>query len=156
MENLDKEINTLIMREMGLEVGPGHHIYDQDTGMEIKINGMNVMAPGYYGGHQSIEFDPHNNRKLMGHLFGYFLEKYSDETDEDIIAYYSVDNGNNGRVECRTSNNELITSKQYLRDSLKYTDIIMQLNGETNTDELKKYDIPQTKPVIKAASRKRG
>lgn len=156
MENLDKEINTLIMREIGLEVGHNHRIYDQDTGMEIKINGMDVVAPGYYGGRQSIEFDPHNNRKLMGHLFGYFLEKHSDETDEDIIAYYNVDSGSNGRVECRTSNNEVIKSQSYLRDSLKYTDIIMQLNGETDTTELKKYDVPPVKVSVKPAYRKRG
>lgn len=142
MNASDKEINTIIMQEIGLEIGENNRIYDQDTGVKITINNMDVIAPGNHCDKQSIEFDPHNNRKLMSQLFGYFLDKHSEETDIDILAYYNVDDGKNGYIECRMSNNELISSKSYQRDSLKYTDIIMRLNGETNTDELEKFDTP--------------
>lgn len=148
MNASDKEINTIIMQEIGLEVGENNRIYDQDTGVKITINNMDVIAPGNYCDKQSIEFDPHNNRKLMSQLFGYFLDKHSEETDIDILAYYNVDDGKNGYIECRMSNNELISSKSYQRDSLKYTDIIMRLNGETNTDELEKFDTPMERKSI--------
>ena len=151
MNELDKEVNTIIMQEIGLDIGNGGKLYDQDTSMEIKINGMNVMAPGLYGGRQSIEFDPHNNRKMMSQLFGYFVNKYSEETDIDVLTYYNVDNRdklNTGKVECKMSNDQTITSDSYQRDSLKYADIIIQLNGG-DPSCLKKYDTPQEIKTIK-------
>lgn len=147
MTDIEREINMLIMQEIGLEIRNDQKLYDQDTGDAIKVNGMDVMAPGCYGGRHAIEFDPYNNRKMMGQMFGYFLDKYSDETGVDALSYYNVDSGEDGRVECKMSDNELISSKPYTRDSLKYTDIIMQLNG--GGTDLSKYDIPQTKETVK-------
>ena len=147
MTEMEKEINTIIMQEIGLEVGKNNIICDQDTGDALKINGMDIVAPGCYGGKQSIEFDPYNNRKMMGQLFGHFLGKYSDETGVDVLSYYNVDSGVDMKVECRMSNDSIVSSKSYGRDSLKYTDIIMQLNG--GEADLSKYDIPQTKETIR-------
>jgi hypothetical protein len=153
MTNNDLEINTLIMREMGLEIGPKERIFDQDTGVAIKINGMDVVAPGCYGGRQSVEFDPHNNKKMMSQLFQYFLSKHSEETDVDVMTYYNVDNGPKGSVECKLSNNETITSASYMKDSLKYTDIMIQLNGD-NPPDLSKYDVaPESKNVRRKNTR---
>lgn len=147
MTEMEREINTLIMQEIGLEVGRNQRIYDQDTGDALRINGMDIVAPGCYGGKQAIEFDPYNNRKMMGQLFGHFLEKYSDETGVDVLSYYNVDSGSDVKVECRMSDDTIVSSKPYGRDSLKYTDIIMQLNG--GESDLTKYDIPQAKETIK-------
>ena len=151
MNNSDIEINNLIMREIGLEVGPRNRIYDQDTGMEIRINGMDVVAPGCYGGRQSIEFDPYNNKKMMNQFFSYFLDKRSEETDIDVLAYYNVGNGEKSQVECRMSNNEKISSGKYIRDSLKYTDLMIQLNGDVPQD-LSKYDSPIEYNTVKKRS----
>lgn len=153
MNNINKEINTLIMQEIGLDIGPGNRIFDQDTGMEIKINGMDVIAPGCYCDDKSIEFDPYNNRRLMGQLFSHFLDKYSNETDLDVLTYYNVDSDNKSRVECLFSDNSTVSSKSYNKDSLKYTDIIIQLNGGEAND-LNKYDLLEEKESIKR--RKRG
>lgn len=154
MNATDKEINTLIMQEIGLEVGSRQRIYDQDTGAVIKINGMDVVAPGSYCGNKAMEFDPHNNRKMMSQLFGLFLEKYSEETDIDVLIYYNVDDvDSKSKIECVLSNNEVITSKPYTRDSLKYTDIIMQLNGG-DAGDLTKYDTIPTKETVKKVSKK--
>lgn len=155
MTNNDLEINNLIMQEMGLEIGPRQRIFDQDTGVEIRINGMDVVAPGYCGGRQSIEFDPHNNKKMMNQLFTYFLGKHADETDVDVMTYYNIGDGANGRIECKLSNNETITSAQYTRDSLKYTDIIIQLNGDTPPD-LSKYDTVEAKTVKRKNTTRSG
>ena len=158
MNPIDKEINTLIMQEIGLEIGPKSHIVDQDTGVEIRINGVDVVAPGCYygrrsdGSARSMEFDPYNNRKMMNSLFSYFTEKQEEESGVGVLAFYNVDNNDGGRVECRMSDNEVLTSGSYQRDCLKYVDLIMQMNGEENPD-LKKYDIlPEPKPTVKKKS----
>lgn len=143
MNDTDKNVNMLFMREIGLEVRKGQRIYDQDTGLPVTINGMSIVAPGFYGGRRSIEFDPYNNRKLMGQLFGYFMDKQSDETGVEVTAYYNVDN----HIECRMADNEIIKSKPYQRDSLKYLDIIMQING--GREDLSSYDIKAENPAVK-------
>lgn len=152
MTELDLEVNTILMREMGLEIGNGNRIVDQDTGLAINIRGMGLMAPGCYGGSGAMEFDPHNNNRLMRQLFGYFLNKYSDECDIDVMTYYNVGNGDKTCVECKMDNNSTIRSKPYLRDSLKYADIIIQLNGEESPD-LSKYDIAQERSTVRKGGR---
>ncbi len=150
MNELDKEINIKIMQELGLEPNSDKQIIDQDTGMPIAINGMPVVAPGCYGGKNSIEFDPYNNKKMMNKFFGFFLDKYSCENDVDVLAYYNIDGQDNtGSIECRLDDDSTLISKNYRRDSLKYTDIIMQLNGDTNID-LNKYDIAEKVPSVRA------
>ena len=149
MNEMDLEVNRLLMREMGLEVGNGQRIIDQDTGISMKFKGMDIVAPGHYGGNGSIEFDPHNNRRMMSTLFGYFLEKHSDESDVDVLTYYNIDGDNNkSSIQCKMSDHSLITSKPYLRDSLKCADIIIQLNGGASPN-LEKYDIEPQPTTVK-------
>lgn len=149
MNQSDIEINNLIMREIGLEVGPGQCIVDQDTGISIGFHGMNIKAPGAYCGRNSIEFDPHNNKKMMNLLFGYFLDKHSKESDVYVSAFYNVDNGNNtGSIECRMSDQSTIRSKNYKRDSLKCADIITQLNGGSSPN-LEAYDTVKESTITK-------
>lgn len=146
MNELDKEINSLIMREVGFEIGPGNKIYDQDTGMPVRINGMDVIAPGGYVNRQrSMEFDPYNNIRMMNYVFNYYIGKQSEESGSEVVTYYNKEDSiDGGKIECRMDDNSLITSNKYKRDTLKYTDIIMQLNGEDNPD-LARYDIPKEK-----------
>lgn len=155
MNDFDKEINLKIMQELGLEPNRHRQLIDQDSGMAIAINGMPVMAPGYYGGRNSIEFDPYNNKKMMNQLFGLFLEKYADENGINVSAFYNIDGkDNSGRVECKFSDNQTVTSESYSRDTLKYVDIVMQLNGDSRcSEDLRKYDIVEKKQAVKA---KRG
>lgn len=157
MTDKEKQVNDLIMQEIGLEVGQASKIYDQDTGMALRINGADVVAPGCFRGRQTTEFNPYNNRKMMNQLFGYFLEKHSDETDVGVVTFYDVpgDAPNKGSVKCVLSDNTTIQSGNYMRDSLKYADIIVQLNGgEANT--LQAYDSPLEKETIKKASNRGG
>lgn len=154
MNDFDKEINLKIMQELGLEPNRHKQLIDQDSGMAITINGMPVMAPGYYGGRNSIEFDPYNNKKMMSQLFGHFLEKYADENDVSVSAFYNIDGKDTlGRVECKFTDNQTITSGAYSRDTLKYVDIVMQLNGEPECD-LSKYDVVEKKTAVKSAKKK--
>lgn len=157
MTELDREINTIIMQEIGLEIGRNNKIYDQDTGDAIRMNDMDLVAPGFYGGRHAIEFDPHNNKKMMGQLFGYFLNKYADESGVEIPSYHNIDDKSkdSGFIECLIDEDGTlnpIRSKAYKRDSLKYTDIIMQLNGDNSVD-LSKYDQDVVKPTVKKKSK---
>lgn len=144
MNQIDKEINEIIMNEMGLDIGLESRIYDQDTMRPIELNGMKVMAPGVYGGKQSVEFDPYNNRKQMSYLFSYYTKKYAEENGKEVVASYEVDGSNGkGRIECRLDDNEIISSGAYTRDTLKYADMVMRMNGDLNPSEtISKYDIP--------------
>lgn len=153
MDSMDKEVNKIIMQELGLEPSSNNCMIDQDTGMAIIFRGMNVTAPGTYGGRNSIEFDPHNNKKLMNALFGHFLNKYEYESDVSVSTYFDVDVGNNKSVlQVRMDDDTCISSKPYLRSSLRCIDIISQLNGEEAPD-LSQYDIAETFDTVR---RKRG
>ncbi len=154
MTNNEKEINNIIMQEIGLEIGQASKIIDQDTGMALKINGADVVAPGCFRGRQSIEFNPYNNRRMMNSLFGYFLEKHSDETGVEVVTFYDVPSyePSKGSIKCVLNDNTTIQSGDYMRDGLKYADIIVQLNGgEANS--LQDYDSPIEKDIIKKPSR---
>lgn len=147
MDKNDIEINSLIMREIGLETDSMRRIVDQDTGICINIKGKTVVAPGYTR-NNTVEFDPHNNRNLMKGLFGYFLDKLSDESDIGVRAYFNVDDGDNkSHMECILDDNTRIVSKPYLRDSLRCVDIMSQLNGGESPD-LSKYDVEKPKPTV--------
>jgi hypothetical protein len=142
MNQLDTEINNIIMQELGLEVGVGNRIVDQDTGAAIRFRGKDIVAPGFFNG-RSVEFDPINNGKMVTSLFDRFLQIHSEESDIYVSTFYPIDDSK--CIECRMSDQTNIRSGSYDRDGLRYTDIMIQLNGGRSSD-LKKYDeVP--KPV---------
>ena len=145
MNPLDTEVNNIIMQELGLEVGIGNRVIDQDTGSAIKFRGKNVMAPGFFNG-RDIEFDPVNNPKMMSKLFGCFLDVHSEESDVYVNTFYPIDDSN--CIECAMSDQSKIRSKSYDRDSLRYADIIIQLNGGRSSD-LAKYDVVPKATTVK-------
>lgn len=144
MNTLDTEINNIIMQELGLEVGVGNRIIDQDTGCGIRFKGKEVVAPGFING-RSIEFDPVNNLNMMSKFFGHFLDVHSEESDVHVSTFYSIDDSN--CIECRMSDQSSIRSRSYDRDALRYADIVIQLNGGRSSD-LSKYDVVP-KPTVK-------
>ena len=141
MNPFDVEINNLIMREIGLEVGPKNKIYDQDTGCSIAIDGVEVTAPSCYTGRRTIEFDPYNNKKMMSQFFSYFTSKVEDEGGASVVAFYDIPGSSNNKraIECKMSNDTILRSNSYSRDSLKYVDLIMQMNGD-DPSVLARYD----------------
>lgn len=156
MHQKDLEINRLIMQEIGLDISQDHRVIDQDRGIMLEFNGKTVVAPGAYGGPNTIEFDPFNNKKMMNRFFGYFLEKHAEEEETSVMTYYNIDGEDpeKSAIECKMSDMSKIRSGEYLRDSLKCTDIIMRLNGDPNPD-LAKFDTPQERPTVRGG-RKNG
>lgn len=150
MTEIEMRANNLIMQEIGLEVGQASKIYDQDTGLAIRINGSDVVAPGCFRGRQTVEFDPYNNRKMMSQLFGYFLEKHAEETSQDVVTFYDMPtDGDKGSIKCVLDDNSTIQSGKYIRDSLRYADIIVQLNGG-KINSLQEFDTPIKAESVKA------
>ena len=151
-----KDVNKIIMDEIGLEVTRHGMIRDQDTGSNISINGHPLVAQNL-GGKGKAEFDPYNDRKMMVALFNHFLTKVEEDEDKSVVVYYDVNSeqANKGRVECKMSDNTVISSGEYQRDSLKYLDIIMQMNGE-ETPNLKEFDVPQVKESVKRRTTTKG
>lgn len=148
MDNKDIQINRMIMEEIGLDVGEYNRIIDQDTGLEISMKGQYIVAPGSYCGHNAIEFDPYNNRKMMNQFFSYFIKKVSLESENEVLTYYNINGDDNtkGQIECRLSDNQIIRSGAYSKDSLRYADLIMRLNGRDDVD-LSEYDMSINKPI---------
>lgn len=150
MNSLDAEINGIIMQEIGLEIGVGNRVIDQDTGVAIQFKGRNVVAPGFTNGRNTIEFDPVNNSKMMDKFFGYFLDRQAEEGNVAVSTFYNIDDTKDkGAIECRMTDESTIKSGSYSRESLKYADIIIKLNGGRSSD-LSKYD------VVTATTVKRG
>lgn len=141
---MQKELTSRLMQEIGLDVDNKNHIIDQDTGNLIQYNGKNLK---YTEESQSIlrsemEFNPIENPKLMSHLFSYYTNKIHEEDGRYVNIYYSVqDNPNTkkGAIELKEEKENIsMKSASYNNDSLKYMDLILQLNGEDSN--LAEYD----------------
>ena len=55
------------------------------------------------------------------------------------MYYEKQEDDNKTSLEAKVDNGKVLTTKPYYRDSLKYADMIMQLNGSENVD-LSEYD----------------
>lgn len=149
MDELSFRFNTMIMQEIGLEVGDRQRLYDQDTGNLIQFDGKDLVAPGASSGREAHEFDPYNSTRLMAQMFSYYADKLNQSGEiPEYNVIYNVDLGQGrGRVEMRNDSDKM-SSAVYQRDQCKYADLILQLNGEP-TPDLKEFDIPKTKETVK-------
>lgn len=149
MDELSMKFNKMIMEEIGLEVGPRQRLYDQDTGMMVKFEGKDLVAPGAASGREAQEFDPYNSTKMMSQMFSYYTDKLAESGEiNPFNIIYSVDTDKGrGRVEMK-NDEEFMKSKDYQRDQCKYADLILQINGDENPD-LKEFDIPKVKESVK-------
>lgn len=138
-------LDRKIMEEIGLEVNNGK-IMDQDYGAYIQFKGKQVLAPGAYPSKNYVVFDPYNSTTLMIHLFDLFCKKYEYDTGVSIGYTYQTECGVNGSsITAVMSNQKSYTSAVYKRDTLRYMDIILQLNGDENPFSfLKQFDIPRS------------
>ena len=142
METVD--ISRKIFRAVGLDVDNANKVIDQDTCMPIEFKGKCIKYTSDPNKNlllakNDILFDPINNPKLMSNLFGYYLTKL-EETENTVFNSYYVKPGNEGRTAIELkSDSETITSKYYKNDSIKYMDMILRLNGESDIN-LNEYD----------------
>lgn len=139
----NKDLSDTIMREIGLDVDINMCIVDQDTGIPLEYNGKKIVYQGNRS-KTSIPFDPLNNTKMMSHLFSYYTEKVSEEDGRYFSVYYQVkDSDTKSHMEVKEDNGNIIKSEPYANDTIKYTDLILKINGEVR--DLSKEDKELTK-----------
>ena len=160
MLDIDLELNTMIMKEMGLEEGDRRRVVDQDTEEVCSLGSRDIVTPGSQSGKNAVEFDVVNNPRMMNKLFAEFVDKLSEEgsLDSSCVSFGTyqdkVTKKNTARVMFEEGN--IIESRAYRNEGLCLADLVFQLNGEDNVD-LSKYDIerkpsaakikPKTEPI---------
>lgn len=141
----------LMMDEIGLYVDPYGRVVDQETNaaLQIKGKGLKFSVDGSVNvGKNEMVFDPLNNQALANNLFGYYLNNRFNENGNNYVSNYCTVASNNdktkGSLEVKT-NEKVMSSGEYYLDSLKYADMVMQMNGSSSID-LSEFDkTPQPK-----------
>lgn len=138
---MQDHINKIIMNEIGLGVDDHQKVIDQDTREILKFKDKNIK----YSSQNSVVltkndilFDPFEAKNLMNCLFDHFTKKIEQEDSKYVARYYDLSSEDGTALEAIV-NGEKVTSDYYNNDSLKYLDVIMQLNGSDDIN-LKQYD----------------
>ncbi len=139
--------------EIGLGVNSSQYIYDQDTGIVLKYKDKHIKMNfnnNVYAGNNDIVFDPSTNYNLMVTLFGYYIEKETNEGKNiGYIAQFTEDDQSKAfvakgerfkqRVVVKTTHGD-ICSNYYYNLYLAYIEIIFILS-ENNDYDLSNFDI---------------
>lgn len=138
-------LDQLVLDEIGLEFYNGVLI-DQDTRNTILYNEKTII-PKLQGHARSsqvyAEFDP-KNPKFMNFLFSYFTNKILKEQNIYIeTVYYIPIKGSYRCPLAIKANGSEYHSRVYNLESLKYLDLICQLNGGVDVN-LDIFDIEDT------------
>lgn len=130
--------NDLVLNEIGIEFR-NNILVDQDTHQTLYFNDKCISLFDHRLFKYHI-FNPLTDLKLMTFLFNYFLEKIKEEDDiyVDVVYYKQVINSYKSPLALRANGKEYL-SRIYNLESLKYLDLICQLNGGTDVD-LSRYD----------------
>lgn len=139
LDTKNEDINKLFLQEVGLDVTEDGHIIDQDTFNTIQIKKTDTVFKGYGNQHRgSIELDPAKNSKHAKILFDYYVNKLADNDEIEAFSSYNSyitdEEKAKGIIECKTPDNEIMKSGEYVNESLRYLDTIMQLNGDPSPD----------------------
>lgn len=132
----DMTFGQLLLDEIGLEIH-FDRIIDQDTRKTVDVPFMP---------YQTILTIKHidsliKNPKAVNVLFNYFTQKIMIEQNIyiDVVYYKQLKNSRNLPLAVKANGKEFI-SRIYNSESLKYLDLICQLNGGTDVD-LSRFDI---------------
>jgi hypothetical protein len=142
------EMSYYLFMEIGLSVNSNNYLYDQDTGIQIRYKDKYIKATvvpmDIYAGKNDIIFDPAHNYNLMTTLFGYFLDKESNNEEGDkigFIAQFIDDNETKDkqRLSVQTQRG-LYASEFYNNLYLAFIEMIFTLSGNYLVD-LSNFDI---------------
>lgn len=125
---------VILLNEIGLEIVSGR-LVDQDSRLAVLL----PFSPKF-NTIQDVN-NLQNNPKIMNALFMYFCDKIKVEQNIyiDVVYYKQIKNSRNLPLAVKANGKEFI-SKIYNSESLKYLDLICQLNGGTDVD-LSRFDI---------------
>lgn len=150
--NNTKEMYYNLFLEIGLSINNEQFIYDQDTGIVLKYKDKRIkmsFTNDVYGSNNDVVFDPSVNYDLMVKLFGYYIEKETQNgNDIGYIAHFSEEEFNRAfimkderyrqRVVVKTKNGDFKTAPYY-NIYLAYIEAIFILSG--NNYDLSNFDI---------------
>ncbi len=141
-ENMSFE--QLVLDEIGLEFSQDGYLIDQDTRQPLLYLSQPVVRRDVIR-RNCHRFDPLNNPKFMNFLFSYFSNKLRMEQDICInVVYYKViQNSRNSPLAIKANENKEYVSRIYSSETIKYLDLICQLNGGVDVD-LSRYDVTDT------------
>ena len=135
-------LETVTMQELGLEFNDDI-LVDQDTRETLLMDHKYIVKKENsrrFNEIPHIKFEP-SNTKLMQFLFSYYSIKLMREDDIYIdVIYYKTSKDSHKSPLAVQANNKEYVSRIYNMESLKYLDIILQLNGADSVD-LSRFDI---------------
>lgn len=171
MEEKDKEINSRLLDEFGLELGDRHRVYDYESGMVKTMKGKEIVAPGYSvidnNRMHCIEFDPINNIHMMNLLFGSYMSELEESgtLDGDILSISTIAANKPGKIKAVVKINPYdggpikeVTSKAYNNETSCYADLVCRINGDDQVD-MTEYDYDRRKvlkPMRMKQTKKKG
>ena len=135
----------LLMCYLGIEYTADGRMYfydDDDNIVDMYIDGMTCIYPFVRQAQKGeIDFNPYFNTKLMLNILEWYFAEHSY-----IVNIQKITNGrpdNIGHVEIEFMNGVIYKSDVYYKDSLKYIDILMKLEGALPMDfqRLRSFDI---------------
>lgn len=134
------QFGELFMEEMGLYIDPYGRVVDQQTDSLLQVKGKCLRFPldgSVRLSKGEMEFDPLNNQTLANNLFGFYIQNRLSDNGNVYVSNYctvaSPDDKDKGILEVKTETGT-IKSGEYYRDSLKYADMMMRMNGTPNID----------------------
>lgn len=134
------QFGELFMEEMGLYIDPYGRVVDQQTDSLLQVKGKSLRFPldgSVRLSKGEMEFDPLNNQTLANNLFGFYIQNRLSDNGNVYVSNYctvaSPDDKDKGILEVKTETGT-IKSGEYYRDSLKYADMMMRMNGTPNVD----------------------
>ena len=153
--NTMEDLVFALICEIGLGITPEGFLYDQDTGIILQYNGMQIKASVNRNApaiatNIVAAFDPVFDPKIMQVMLGYYAKKCEElgyltvvaitENVEDIPSYNNFDNlhTKRGRITVSLEDGRVLSSNYYYQKGLKYSDIILRMGG--NNVDLQKFD----------------
>lgn len=130
-----------LFNAIGIGVANGtNYLYDQDTGITLNYKGKAIKAAivpqPIYAGKTDVVFNPVMNHNIMTTLFGYYIDKEADSTNQiGFLSQYVEDNEarDKQRLVVRTVNGD-VYSNFYTDLYLAFVECIFTLSGDYNVD----------------------
>lgn len=145
MEKKNVDFAIAVMQELGLETTPDGKCYDPETGtvLSYKDKPLKFANENTFVRKGEALFDPLSNPNMMNQLFSYYTTRLNEEDGRYIELYYQ-DSGSKdsskGVIKCREGQT-IHSSGEFYNDSVKYADLIAELNGDIGKD-FSKFDAP--------------
>lgn len=141
-----QELNNFVLREVGLDLDHQYNVVDQDTGVQLQINGKLIK---YYFGTDTNPDSNVNGDKildavrdsyLMNFLVAYYIEKVKEEEpDLYIYSYHSINDRYSPKTALEFKGSLNVRTRFYLNDCLKFIEGLYRLTG--GDIDLTEYDI---------------